>query len=88
MNEGKLREEMDRGNKSAALLKNELLVEAFETLEQQYTESWKSSAPHDAEARERTYMLTTALQALRQHLISVVETGRLAERQLNDLNKQ
>tara|TARA_R110000824_G_scaffold192924_4_gene375143 strand:+ start:133 stop:399 length:267 start_codon:yes stop_codon:yes gene_type:complete len=88
MNEGKLREEMDRGAKSAALLRNELLVEAFETLETQYTESWKSSASHHADARERIYMLTTALAALRQHLISVVETGRLAERQLTELNKK
>lgn len=88
MNEGKLREEMDRGAQSAALLRNELLVEAFETLETQYTDAWKASAPQSADARERIYMLTTALQALRQHLTSVVETGRLAERQLNDLNKK
>ena len=88
MNEGKLREETDRGAKSAALLRNELLVEAFETLETEYTDAWKSSAPQSADVRERIYMLTTALQALRQHLISVVETGRLAERQLIDLNKQ
>ena len=88
MNEGKLREEMDRGAKSAALLRNELLVEAFETLETEYTDAWKSSAPQSADARERIYMLATALQALRQHLISVVETGRLAERQLTELNKK
>ena len=88
MNEGKLREETDRGAKSAALLRNELLVEAFETLETEYTDAWKSSAPQSADVRERIYMLTTALQALRQHLISVVETGRLAERQLTELNKK
>lgn len=88
MSEGKLRAEADRGARAAALLKNDMLVEAFETLEERYAEAWRSSPMRDNEAREYFYMLTTALNALRQQITTVVETGKLAEHQLHNPNKK
>jgi hypothetical protein len=41
-------EEIARGKAAELLLRNELLAEAFETLESTYTAAWKSTAPGQA----------------------------------------
>jgi len=48
MNEGKARERQDRAAKAEALLRNELFVEAFEYLDEQFIDAWKTSAINDA----------------------------------------
>jgi|TARA_Y100001938_G_C7980242_1_gene374008 hypothetical protein len=83
MSEDKLRGEMDRGAKAKALLNNPMLKEAFEQLEKQYIEAWKISPNRDSEGRERIYLLMKSLDAVHAHLVSVLETGKLAEKQLN-----
>tara|TARA_R100000995_G_scaffold48357_1_gene23152 strand:+ start:6460 stop:6720 length:261 start_codon:yes stop_codon:yes gene_type:complete len=83
MNEGKRREERDRGARAQAILKDPLVVEALETLEQQYIDAWKTSPNRDEEGRERIYLLMKSLEVFKGHLISVVETGKLADRELS-----
>ena len=87
MNPGKLRGEADRGAKAAALLRNDLLIEAFDTLEAQYTTAWAESPARDVDGREHLFVLLKSLRAVKQHLTTVVETGKLAERQLHQSNK-
>ena len=48
MNEGKVRESMERGEKAAALLRNELLQEAFSQLETDFIQAWKASSVEDS----------------------------------------
>ena len=83
MNEGKRREERDRGARAQAILKDPLVVEALETLDQQYTDAWKASPHRDEQGRERIYLLMKSLEVFKGHLISVVETGKLADRELS-----
>jgi hypothetical protein len=84
MDELKARAKQARAEKAEALLRNELFVEAFDYLDAQFTEAWKSSDIKDAENRERVYYLCQSLSALRGYFQSVVEDGKLAEAQLND----
>jgi hypothetical protein len=85
MNEGKLRERMDRGEKAAALLRNEILQESFSYLEDQFITAWKESGVSDIENRERIYQLLQALTALRGHIESVVMDGKIAKTSLGGL---
>ena len=88
MDELKARAKQARAEKAEALLRNELFVEAFEYLDGQFTEAWKSSDIKDADNRERVYYLSQSLTALRGYFQSVVEDGKLAEAQLDDFRRR
>ncbi len=88
MNEGKVRENMERGEKAAALLRNELLQEAFSTLEQDFMQAWKVSPVEDSQNRERLYMLCQNLSALQGYLESIITGGKLAKSQLDELQNR
>lgn len=88
MNEGKAREDVSRGEKAASLLRNEILQEAFQTLEQDFIQAWKNSSVDDSQNRERLYMLCQNLSALRGYLEGVVTSGKLAKAQLDELQNR
>ena len=75
-------EEVARGKAAEALLRNELLIDAFEKLDLTYTAAWKATAPDQTQERERLFALTTALRDVRGHIAQIAVTGELARRQL------
>jgi hypothetical protein len=79
---------MERGEKAAALLRNELLQEAFSQLETDFIQAWKASSVEDSQNRERLYMLCQNLSALRGYLEGVVTDGKLAKAQLDELQNR
>ena len=85
MDEGKLRDELARGQRAVDLLRNDLLVDAFQELEKQYHLAWRSTEPADGDRREYLFNLFTALNDLKGHLDQIVENGELAKRQIEDL---
>ena len=87
MNENKTRQRQDRAEKAAALLRNELFVEAFEYLDEQFIEAWRTSSVDDKEARENLFLLMQALGAVKGYFQSVVEDGKLAKAQLDDFKR-
>lgn len=88
MNEGRAREQMERGEKAASLLRNDLLNEAFEALETDFIQAWKVSSVEDSQNRERLYMLCQNLSALRGYLEGVITSGKLAKAQLDELQNR
>ena len=85
MNEGKLISEVERGHKAQQLLNNEVLLEAFETLDKEFTTAWKNTSLDQGVERDRLYNLCQALNSLQSYLDSVAQNGRLAENQLNKI---
>ena len=83
--ERKLRSEMDRAAKVEALFRDPIFTESFDILLAHYQHQWAESNAADAAERERLYALTQALGAVRGHLQSVFETGRMAEIQITKL---
>ena len=81
-NEGKLRQNLDRGEKAQALLRNEIFIETFDFLEKQYHDAWANSSVDQNEAREKIFMMLQNLQTVKQHIESVVMTGKLTNDQL------
>ena len=88
MDKHKLRDKQARAEKAASLLRHELFIEAFDHLDAKFIEAWKSSEVADTEARERIYNLSQALSALRGYFQSVVEDGKLAEAQIEELKRR
>ena len=88
MNEGKARELVDRGEKAADLIRNEILEEAFTSLETEFIQAWKHSSVEDSQNRERLYMLCQNLSAVKGYIENVVSSGKLAKSQLDELHNR
>jgi hypothetical protein len=76
--------EQDRGAKAEVLLRDEMLVDAFATMERVYLEAWRESPQRDNEGRENIFQMLRALDALKSHLEEVVTTGKFASMQINE----
>jgi len=85
MTEDKLQASIARGARAEALLKNELLQEAFVTLERDYVEAWKIAPARDTDGRERLWQAVNIIGKVRDHLVKIVNDGKLSQRHLNDL---
>lgn len=83
--EAKLHKEASRGARAQALIENELLSEALTKLEDEYSAALFTTKPHDQIAREKLYLAVNVTRKVRDHLISVINNGKLAQKQLNDL---
>ena len=68
-----------------ALQENETLRNAFASLEQAYTEAWRTTKIDDVTGREKLFLAINVVGKVRQHLISIVSDGKLAQAQLREL---
>lgn len=73
-------EEVQRGIEAERILREPLLIEAFEKLEQEYTRAWQTSPARDAEGREKLYLMQNTLSKVRDHLRVLMETGRAIQK--------
>jgi hypothetical protein len=85
MTEDKLHESISRGARAEALLQNDLLQEAFVRLEQDYIDAWKISPARDTDGRERLWQAVNIVAKVRDHIVKVVNDGKLSQRYLNEL---
>jgi len=67
------------------LLDNEILIEAFQGLEDNYTAAWRSSSIDDVGAREKLFLAINIVGKVRDHLAAIVANGKLAQAELNEL---
>jgi protein involved in temperature-dependent protein secretion len=86
--EHKLQSDAVRGARADELLQNELLKEAFQTLEREYTDSWVKSQPHEREAREFYWKALQVLADVQAKIQIVARNGRVAKTELEMLAKQ
>ena len=83
----KLHDAIVRGSQAAALLTSELLKESLATLERDYTEAWKTTPARDTDARERLWQAVNVVGKVRDHLVIVLNDGKLAQRQVDEMVK-
>lgn len=88
IDDAKLHKALSRGDRAAALLKNEMLTEAFDALERDYSTALFETKPQDQIAREKLYLAVNVVRKVRDHLTSVISDGKMAKSQLNDLTKE
>lgn len=67
------------------LLQDETLVRAFVQLEQTYIKAWRETGVNDTNARERLWQATQIVGKVRDHLSTVVQNGKLAQHELDQL---
>jgi len=77
-----LESESRRGREARRLLAEPLLIEAFVAVETGLKEAWLATAESQERERECLWLMLKLLARVRAHFLAAVETGRLAERQL------
>lgn len=67
------------GARAQDVLDNEAFSGAFDAIEQELVSAWKSSPARDAAGRESIWTYLHLLHKLRAQLTTTMETGRLAQ---------
>ncbi len=78
-----LEHETARGEHAARLLSDTLLNEAFDTLQERFSDAWINSPSRDVEGREVLWLSQKLLTQIKSHLFSIVETGQMANIELS-----
>ena len=84
----KLETQLRRGKRAQALLDDPLLKQAFEDLLETYKEQIFNTNFADDEKRRSLWMAYNMLDKIKGHLQTVMEGGRLAQKDLELLNKR
>lgn len=74
-----LEEQLHNGSRAREVLDNEQFQAAFDATEKELIEAWKQSPQRDVEGRERIHQYLSLLQKVKAHLVSTMETGKLAQ---------
>lgn len=83
--EHKLLAATGRAVRAQSLLENDLLAEAFKSLEESYTAAWRATTIDDLSGREKLFLAINIVGKVRDHLGSVVTNGRVAAAELKEL---
>lgn len=83
----KLQSEVSRSEKARLGLTNPIFVEALENLKKLYSQSLLNTGVNEQDAREKLWLAYQIVQKVEQHFIEIMETGKLAKKQLEDFRK-
>jgi hypothetical protein len=79
-------EEVRRADDARQLLDNPLFQEAFATIRKELIEHLLNTRVAEEVERDRLYITIKALDLVEQHIKSVFETGKLAEKEQDYFN--
>lgn len=80
----KLAKENDRGIRAETLLKDDLIIEAFATLKENYQKEIFKTKLNDDEGRKHLWLSYNTIEKVEKHLQEVMLTGKLANEQINN----
>lgn len=81
----KLHAAMARQARAEALMRDELLVEAFTALETAYFEGWKNSPARDTDGRERLWQAFQIVRKVHDHLQAAITDGKIASAEVEQI---
>ena len=84
----KTEKQIQQGQRAKQLLDDPLLKEAFEYLTEQYKTEIFNTSYNDHDQRQVIWMAYNMLDKIKGHLVSVMETGKLASSELENLTRQ
>jgi hypothetical protein len=74
-----INEAISRGSRAKEVLDNEEFQAAFEQLEKEIYTQWTESPARDVEGREKLFLMLGLSKKLKQIIQTTLETGKLAE---------
>lgn len=88
MSDDRIETDIARAKRAALLIDDELLREAFATLEADYTKYWKATDARDTDARERIWLAMQVIGKVQGHLNAVLLNGQIAQQDLDMLKAE
>lgn len=88
MSEEKLHKDAARAAQAQHLLNDDILQEAFATLETAYVERWRATHIDDDKGREKLFVAVNVIGKVKDHLASVVSNGAVAKAEIDNLAKE
>ena len=80
--------ELSRSSQAKQLLENKLFQESIDSLKKIYSEALlDKTGAKEGETREKLWIAYNVVGKVEQHLKSILETGKLAEKQLEIFRK-
>jgi hypothetical protein len=79
---------INRAARAKALLDDDLLKEAFATLETAFMEKWRNTPLSGTEGRERLWQAVHIVGLVRDHLVDVLGNGKIEQKELDKLAGQ
>ncbi len=83
----KLQQELTQANKAKQLFENPLLKESFDKLRELYQSSLFNTGVNEESTREKLWLAYNVVNKVEQNLIEIIDTGKLASKQLEDYRK-
>jgi len=83
-----LRRDTEKAVRAQALMDDETLKDAFARLESAYIEEWRTTGARDNDARERLWIAINVVGKVREHLGRLVAGGKVAQKQLDELENR
>jgi len=84
----KLSQEIRRSDKAKQILENPIFKESLEELKKLYTQSLFNTGAKETDTREKLWLAVNVLGKVEQHIQQVLDTGKLARKQLEDFRNQ
>jgi len=80
----RLQQEVSQSNKAKQLLDNPLFKESLSKLKHLYNESLLNTGAKETETREKLWLAYNIVGKVEQHIQEILDTGKLANKQLED----
>ena len=81
--------EISRSNEAKQILESKLFQESMETLKKIYSEALlEKTGAKESDTREKLWIAYNVVGKVEQHLHTIIETGKLASKQLEDFRKK
>jgi len=80
---------LSRSSQAKQILENSIFQESIDTLKKNYKDAlFEQTGVNDNTAREKLWLAYQVLGKVENHFKEILETGKLAEKQLADFQKQ
>lgn len=79
--------DLAKGSRAEQLMKSEIYQEAFKGVRQAILDTWAASPLRDTEGQHELRLMLKLLDDLNGHLVSMVNTGKMAAKQIEHENK-
>ena len=86
--QNQLNQELNQANKAKQLFENPLLKESFDKLRNLYSTSLLNTGANENETREKLWLAYQMVGKVEQNLLEMIDTGKLASKQLEDFRNQ
>lgn len=83
----KLTRATEQAAQAQRLLDDPMLKDAFKTLEDSYLSAWRATLIDDVSGREKLFLAVNVIGKVRDHLSGVVNGGKMAKAELDEIAK-